>query len=134
MCYAFIMNEYCVALCAINSKYIHSALAPWYLSASLDACGADNIYAEVVEGTINESAQTVLRRILAVKPQAVCIGCYIWNITLVKELLPLLKAADSGLPIILGGPEVSYNAAQILKENPQVDYIISGEGEQPLII
>src|SRR5919201_882160 len=31
--------------------------------------------------------------------------------------------------IVLGGPEVSYNAESVLMENPQVDIIVVGEGE-----
>ena len=37
---------------AVNSKYVHSSLAPWYLKASCDAGCGD---VKVMEFTINES-------------------------------------------------------------------------------
>jgi hypothetical protein len=36
--------------------------------------------------------------------------------------------------IVLGGPEVSYNAQAILTQNLLVDYVISGEGEKPFAL
>ena len=31
----------------------------------------------------------------------------------------------------VGGPEVSYNSADVLKCTPEIDYVICGEGETP---
>ncbi|MBP2652317.1 MAG: hypothetical protein H6Q74_3142 [Firmicutes bacterium] len=47
----------------------------------------------------------------------------------VKKILPKCQ-------IKLGGPEVSYDAEQIITDNPSVDYIILGEGEEllPLLV
>jgi radical SAM superfamily enzyme YgiQ (UPF0313 family) len=41
----------------------------------------------------------------------------------IKKILPNLKIA-------LGGPEVSYNSSEIMREFEEIDYIISGEGER----
>ena len=35
--------------------------------------------------------------------------------------------------IIAGGPEVSYQSQQILEENPALDGILRGEGEQSFL-
>ena len=40
-----------------------------------------------------------------------------------------IKRALPNVNIILGGPEVSYDAEKIISENPLIDYIICGEGE-----
>ena len=32
--------------------------------------------------------------------------------------------------IVLGGPEVSFGAADIMKDNPGIDFIVIGEGER----
>jgi len=46
----------------INSKYIHSSLAAWYLKASCDEqCGE----VKVMEFTINDNSEYVLSRIYA---------------------------------------------------------------------
>ena len=52
----------------------------------------------------------------------------------IKELIKEIKAKYPKIKIILGGPEVSFNAEELLKENDNIDYIISGEGEKPLPI
>ena len=57
-------------------------------------------------------------------------SCYLWNIRETLRLAAAVKAARPGAYVVLGGPEVSYNAGEVLAENPQVDYILSGEGER----
>lgn len=118
-----------VAICVLNSKYIHSSLAPWCLFTSARKYCSDAYSFSVVEGTINEKEDGILRRILNEKPSIVTFTCYIWNIRQTLSLCRKIKEHDSGITLILGGPEVAYNQAQVLTENPFVDYIFSGEGE-----
>ncbi len=59
---------------------------------------------------------------------------YVWNITRVRELLPMLKQAHPHIIIVLGGPEVSYNPQEVLFALPAADYLISGEGEEPFAL
>lgn len=121
-------------LCALNSKYVHSSLAPWCLLAGVKAyCPAD-IQACVVEGTINEVLADISARIVEKQPAVIGLSCYIWNITTVLKLVCSLKAELPQTVIVLGGPEVSYNAAQVLKSNPLVDFVVSGEGERPFAL
>lgn len=122
------------AICALNSKYIHSALAPWNLLAGIEAHGDPDIVAEVIEGTINEEPEDILPRILATHPRVIGFSCYIWNISATRKLVRLVKEALPESIIVLGGPEVSYNAAAILREEPAVQYVISGEGELPFAL
>lgn len=112
---------------ALNSKYIHSALAPWYLKASCgSACGDVGI----AEHTINERLEDVLAAIYLQKPDVAAFSCYIWNISFVLKLASSLKKVLPKLVIVLGGPEVSYDSGNILKEHHFVDYILAGEGEE----
>lgn len=62
-------------------------------------------------------------------PMIVGFSCYCWNIAKVLRISNLLKRMLPEITIVLGGPEVSYNSESILKENPQVDIIVIGEGE-----
>ena len=112
-------------LVGINSKYIHTCLAIWYLKANIQ--GNDNT--TVREFTINDLQDNILSEIYREKPDIVAFSCYIWNIGFVLSISKELKKLLPGCIIILGGPEVSYDADKIMSANPDVDFVISGEGE-----
>ena len=118
-------------ICSLNSQYIHSSLAPWCLFSGIEEYCRGEISAMVVEGTINEDPQRVLEQILSYHPMVVGFCCYIWNITAVLGLANRIKEELTDCVIVLGGPEVSYNAQEILRNSNFVDYVISGEGEKP---
>ena len=120
-----------VAICTLNSQYIHSSLAPWCLLAGVEAYCEPGISAGVIEGTINEKIESVAQRIIEQNPQVIGFSCYIWNITATKLLVGLVKSQLPNAVVVLGGPEVSYNAEQVLREEQLVQYVISGEGEKP---
>ncbi len=118
--------------CSLNSQYIHSSLAPWCLLSGVRRYGTHSVNATVVEGTINEPTEAILRRILAHAPAAVGFSCYIWNITQTRELARRVKAERPDCFVFFGGPEVSYCTEQVLLENPDVDAVVAGEGEYPV--
>ena len=120
-----------VVLCAINSKFVHSSLAVWYLAAAMEKDSKNN-QCVVVEGTINEDEELLYKRISESSPKMVGLSTYIWNKKTVFSLAEKLKR-NLGCKIVLGGPEVSYNAKEILEQCDFVDYIISGEGEESLV-
>ncbi|MCX6210674.1 MAG: DUF4080 domain-containing protein [Bacteroidetes bacterium] len=60
----------------------------------------------------------------------VCFSCYIWNITQTLQVCELIKAINPNIKIMLGGPEVSYDWQDII-QLPQIDFIVTGEGEVP---
>ena len=111
---------------ALNSKYIHSALAPWYLKA---ACGKSCGEVCIIEHTINENLDDVLTSIYLQKPDVAAFSCYIWNISFVLKLAASFKKLMPETVIVLGGPEVSYDADDILREHAFIDFVLAGEGE-----
>lgn len=84
-----------------------------------------------MEFTINDPLDLVEAEIDRAAPDLVAFSCYIWNIAPILEICDSLKKARPELRILLGGPEVTYDAPALLAMNPAVDFIISGEGEQP---
>ena len=123
-----------VIITTLNSQYIHSSLAPWCLLSGIREYCDENVDACVIEGTINENTMEIASKIIEKAPQVIGFSCYIWNIT---KTLVLVEEVKKHLPqaiIVLGGPEVSYNADMILKDNPLVDYVLSGEGEEPFAL
>ena len=117
-----------IALCCINSKYVHSSLAPWYLAAAME--GVETCEVSVVEGTINQSVEEIAQKILHDPPEVAAFCCSIWNIDMVHQVIRCLKAQRPGLTVVLGGPEVTFRPAEILSQWPEVSYVLCGEGEQ----
>ena len=117
-----------VLICSINSKYIHSSLAPWCLAAGLEKYAPEIEY-KVLEMTINENQQALFDKISNESFDLIGFSTYIWNLKTVNELCRYAKEIKGAITV-LGGPEVSYNAIEHLK-NDFVDFVISGEGERP---
>lgn len=117
-----------ILFCAVNSKYIHSSLAPWYLSAAVENANND-FTSDVLEATINEDLNTVFEKLKLRDFDVIGFSTYIWNKNYVLKLAEKIKK-ERNVSVILGGPEVSYNAEEILKNYPCVDYVVSGEGEE----
>jgi radical SAM superfamily enzyme YgiQ (UPF0313 family) len=86
----------------------------------------------IVEATVNQPYADVLERIVAAAPAVIGFSCYIWNIDATLALCTALKQVLPKVMTILGGPEVSYCAKDVLQNNIQVDYILAGEGEESL--
>ena len=108
-------------LLGINSKYIHPNVAIRLLKAN---CDYD---VDLKEFNIKDNENDIYNYIINNKYDIVGFSCYIWNIKLVKKVLTMLQNSD--IKIILGGPEVSYNASYYL-DNDLCDYIIKNEGEE----
>ncbi len=119
-----------VLITSISSQYIHSSLAAWYLLTAVRNNCNPNISAKVIEGTVNENEDDIFKRILKEEADVVAFSVYIWNVKTVLRIAEKLK--NLNVKIILGGPEVSYCSEMILAENNFVDFVILGEGEEPL--
>ena len=133
-------------LAALNAKYIHSNPGVYSLKAYAEFTrgGQQTVqggsypegydlpcwHVEIAEYTINNQMEHILWDIYRRRPDAVGFSCYIWNI---KEILELIRDLAKVLPatdIWLGGPEVSYDAPELLKREPAVTGVMKGEGEE----
>lgn len=106
-------------LIGINAKYIHPNLAIRLLKSNT------NYDCDFIEFNIKDNYLDIYNQIKGY--DILCFSTYIWNIEIIKkiliELIPLNKT------IILGGPEVSYNAKYYL-DNKLCNYVIKNEGEE----
>ena len=116
-------------LVAINAKYIHSNLAVYSLRSYARTFGYEP---ELLEFTINQQKDQILKGIYEAKPDLLCFSCYIWNLSYVEEIIEDIKKILPKVTIWAGGPEVSYDAPQFLKRHPEVDGIMCAEGEKTL--
>lgn len=119
-----------VVLTAINAKYIHSNLAVYSLRAYAKPY-RDEI--EIAEYTINQQLDDILMDLYKRKPDVLCFSCYIWNLAYVEELIREIKKIFPRLPIWVGGPEVSYDAKEVMERLPEVTGVMLGEGEETFL-
>ena len=116
-----------VVLSTLNSKFIHSSLALRYLKAYGEAHG--QAY-DIVEYTINMPVLHILSDVTEHDIDVLGFACYIWNIEMTLHVVDMVKAVRPDIKIVLGGPEVSFTADELLERCPNIDYIVQGEGEE----
>ena len=126
-----------IILTAINAKYIHSSLAAYSLYEYLS--DDEKQHVKIMEFTINQQEDLIVSELLRTKPDVLAFSCYIWNIDLIMSIIETFKKIMPHLPIILGGPEVSYDSEPdsqgkctgIKNEAYSLlaDIIVKGEGE-----
>ena len=125
-----------ILLVALNSKYIHSNPAVYSLKAYADeilrqCCDPDEMPGiEIAEYTVNQPLNRIMADIYRKTPDLLFISCYIWNRAEAEMLAADMGKIRPELDIWLGGPEVSFDAEEVLERLPAVKGVIRGEGEK----
>jgi radical SAM superfamily enzyme YgiQ (UPF0313 family) len=119
------MKKKCT-LIGINAKYIHTNLAIRYLKSYCSE-KYDNI--DILEFSINDSLGNILKSVYGSNADIYGFSCYIWNIDIILRLCSSLKKLKPNSIIVLGGPEVSFDSDELMKQHDYIDYIVRGEGE-----
>ena len=117
-----------IVLATLNARYTHASLGLRCLAANMGALrGATHL----AEFTIRRAPEEIVSELLALSPRIVGFGVYIWNAVQTERVIELLKAAQPGITIVLGGPEVSFetNDQRICQ---LADYIVTGWGDVTL--
>lgn len=115
-----------ILLASLNSKYVHTNLALRYLR---DTVRPEFPETEIREFTINDRVEKIAAEIYEARAEVIGFSCYIWNLTETLAVIRQLRPVCPDTRFILGGPEVSYDAGAFLKEHPEVDGVVYGEGE-----
>ncbi len=114
-----------ILLIAVNARYIHSNPAVF----SLKACtGIYNSYVDIIEFTINQPPSYLLQEIYKRQPDVAAFSCYIWNRTILDSVIPDLHKILPKTDFWAGGPEVSYNAQEMI-DRWQLSGVMTGPGE-----
>lgn len=114
-------------LVGINAKYIHPCLAIYQLkkNTSYDV--------DILEFTIKEPNNTIIDTIInhinQEKINTIGFSSYLWNIEKILDISFFIKQNFPNIKIMLGGPEVGFDAKYYLTKYHQIDYIISNDGE-----
>jgi anaerobic magnesium-protoporphyrin IX monomethyl ester cyclase len=117
-----------ILLSTLHAKYVHSSLAlPYLAAACADLPGLD---CEILELTVNEQQDQLLSRLHGAGADVILFSCYIWNTELTLKLASDLKQLAPNTVMVLGGPEVSFGAFDLMVRNSAIDCIVRGEGEE----
>lgn len=114
-----------ITLTTLNSRFTHSAIGLRCIYANMQELQADTT---ILEFSINDAMQSVAEKLLHDSPDIIGLGVYIWNVTLIQELIHIIKKVSPNITIVLGGPEVSYEPFRVNLDD--ADYIIKGEGDR----
>lgn len=79
------------------------------------------------------SEKEFIKLVIRFGPSFVGISSYTENIVSAFEIANLLKKIDSSIKIILGGPHASALPERTLQESNNIDFIITGEGEEKMV-
>lgn len=117
-----------ITLLGINSKFVHTNLAIRYIKRIIE--NIENYNLTLVESSINNQLPKIIREVVESKPEILLISTYIWNKEFVFKIIVELKKINPNLKIYLGGPEVSYNAIEVMEDYKEIEGILVGEGEE----
>ena len=115
-----------IVLTTLNAKFIHTALSLRLLKTYT----ASEYDTEIKEYTIKDPNLNIVSDLYDQNPDVIGFSCYIWNIEKTIEIVKMLKKVKPSLKIILGGPEVSFDVPYWMERVPEVDFIVSNEGEE----
>ncbi len=117
-------------LATLNAKYIHASLGLRCLLANMDRHGGEGLRAltQLREFVIQQRPTQIVEELLALNPQVIGLGVYIWNVVETTQVVRLLKALRPDIKLVLGGPEVSHEVAeQAICQ--LADHVITGWGD-----
>ena len=113
-------------LTTLNSKFTHTSLALRLIGNWLNERG---IEAKWLEYTINTPVYEIIGDLYREQPEILIFSVYIWNGTETRMIAKELKKLMPKCKIVFGGPEVSFDSIREMENNPEIDAIVSGEGE-----
>lgn len=79
------------------------------------------------EATVSNAVESIM----ATKPDVIGISCFVWNYNKVLRLVRRMRAIQSDVVIIVGGPHISKSDVELAKmvESRMIDIAVTGDGE-----
>ncbi len=114
-----------IVLGTLNARYSHASFGLRCLRANLGELRAQSV---IVEGTLQTRPLDFVALLLSHRPRVVGLGVYLWNVTLLEQVVRLLKQIAPDVVVVVGGPEVSHE----IEAQPictLADHVVRGEGE-----
>lgn len=113
----------------INSSFAHSSLAIPSLHAQLSAKIENKIKWKVLSATLSSNESIIINKILEFEPEVILSTQWLFNklfsLNILSKISKLLNTK-----IILGGPEFLGDNEIFLRQNPFIESVFRGEGEE----
>jgi radical SAM superfamily enzyme YgiQ (UPF0313 family) len=110
-----------------NYKYGTQLHFPYSIASILANCPSDITYELVHCGIERERYEEDALRFVTC--DVLLCSLYVWNEQITREVIRRVKALNRNVLVICGGPQVPDNAQDWLASNPEVNYVVHGEGE-----
>jgi hypothetical protein len=107
-------------------------LGPAMLASALKRDCLAGLRTRILDLFLGQSAEACAARILALEPQAVGFSMYVWNRTLALEIARILKRDRPGIVVFAGGSEATADRVGV-EDDPSVDFVLPGEGEELIV-
>lgn len=107
-----------IGLIGLNSQFVHSALALYYLRE----CAPNFCQCTIKEYSVNDPILTIFYDLVATDWDVLAFSVYIWNREPARKLIDLLRQVRPNTVIVVGGPEPTYSPEAF----SQAHYIVYG--------
>ena len=107
-------------------------LGPAMLASVLLRAFGQAIQTSVLDLFVDQAVGLCADRIMEQDPDWVGFSMYLWNRTLALEIAAILKKRKPSLVIFAGGAEATADPRGVL-EDPSIDFILPGEGEDLIV-
>ena len=114
-----------IVLATLNARYIHSSFGLRYIKANMVELEEST---SIVEFTLDPKPEDIAEQLLSLAPQVLVMSVYIWNTVQTEAVLAIVRQLRPDLPIVVGGPEVSYEIEGQTIFN-LADYVVAGWGD-----
>jgi radical SAM superfamily enzyme YgiQ (UPF0313 family) len=122
-----------IVLCAINSRFSHTSPAIRSLALHAEACLSGRpeqaLVTDIHEYTTAQPVDAIARDLFGLQGEVYGFTCSIWNRRPVLDVAAQLREMRPEALIVVGGPEVTPDAAGLLQSQPAIDMVVRGEGE-----
>ncbi|MCD0453248.1 cobalamin-dependent protein [Actinocorallia sp. API 0066] len=117
-----------------EARVAYTPLGVMLLRAALlaDEDLAEGLDVSVHAFLASTSLASVIEEIQAVQPDLLGFSCQGWNVMAYRQMLPTLRQLLPDTVIVFGGNHVSHQGDRWLRELPELDLVITGEGERTI--
>ncbi|APG27011.1 hypothetical protein A7E78_03685 [Syntrophotalea acetylenivorans] len=102
------------------------------LAAAVEKDLGEQVNTTLIDCTLQQSVTDCAKEILRHQPDIVGLSITVWNRELALDIAHHLKSANPNLILLAGGPEATANPLS-LEEIVDLDFVLTGEGEQKVI-